>query len=216
MNSDRSCARGSVIIRCAGGADVLVTAPVSLRSLAHTSSCRKIAALSSIRLSHTTSHAPSSCVQAALDDASRALDYHRIDLKAAKRAAAPPSSALLREARALAGLGRHSDAGNSFLQALNSCPNDASLPEDFNEMLPLLHRTRTYHLQQPRNSNSHYCLQQPKHRPKRVIESGDVEASGKVPSAPAHIYIAKGTGPAAKWKVSWEAPADTGSDTIYE
>ena len=90
------------------------------------------------------------------------------------------------------------------MQALNSNPSDASLPGDFLEVLPLLARTRTYHLQQP------------KQRREKALLEYDSAGKGKVPSAPPHIYIAKGTGPAAKWKISWEAPADAGSDTIYE
>lgn len=110
------------------------------------------------------------------------------------------ASALLRQGRALAGMGRMHEAELSFLRGLDRSPHHPSLTGGFKDMLGPMQRGRFYH-------------HRPKRRVEKVLDTLDT-AKAQPPSAPRRLAVAakrEGT-----WLITWLPPANDGGDEIYE
>lgn len=124
----------------------------------------------------------------ALEDAGRAM----------QASSSLRTESLLREARALTGLGRVDEAGNSFIRGLDRSPSDSHLTASFEIILPVVQRKRFYWPNLRRVD------------PEKVWDDGRTAA--RLPTPVLKLRARKH--PGCRWEVTWVEPNDTGDDEI--
>ena len=111
---------------------------------------------------------------------------------------------LVREARALSGLGQLDDSCRAFLAALDASPGDDDLLRRFRSTLPHLQRARGYHKAERREKEE------------RILDSGPSSGKGRPPGCVSGLRLAKPDDADDKWSISWAEPEDSGTDAIFE
>lgn len=134
-----------------------------------------------------------SLVRATQRDFDLALD----DADRAKRVSeAIRTETLLREARALSGLGRLPEAGASFIRALDHSPGNEVITNGFDRLLHTVQRNRYYW--SPRRLNM-----------EKLVDAGDNKSALLKPSAPLNLKVVKEPG---EWIVAFTEPLEDGGD----
>lgn len=141
------------------------------------------------------------------------------------------TSALLREARALSGLGRFGEAGRGGIRALDRSPQHESLTTGFEGLLPVISRSRVFYTAPPKaalervlDDGLYLPIRKPSeprdlllHVPDAPAQTAAAHAAptgGESYTSGAVNNVVEPTRAAEGWLLVWSVPLDDGDDEI--